>query len=95
MADENLISEKCKLGTTSHEAHDKFINEISGQNIELFESERVCKKVNESQRKSIAELEAFKKYAEMTPRILSERIIWLERALKVLSNRYVKMGGKI
>jgi len=79
--------------------NDDIIKELIKELLEkiktLAEAERTCKVENESQRKSIMELEAFKKYAEMTPRILSERIIRLEHGLKVLSDRYVKIGGKL
>jgi len=91
----DLIEPNCSVGTLSHQVHDDTIKELSETNQQLVTDARVCKATNESQRKSIMELEAFKKYAEMTPRILSERIIRLERALKVLSDRYVKIGGKL
>ena len=92
---DEMIEPNCQAGTRSHQVHDDMIKELLEKNKRLAEAEHNCVVNLESQHRTMLELEAFKKYADMTPRVLADRVLRLERALKVLSDRYIKIGGKL
>ena len=91
IATDEMTETICQVGTKSHIAHDELLKELS---LMLSEKDKV---INDHLKtmKRLTELEAFKKYADMTPRVLADRVLRLERALKVLSDRYIKIGGKL